>query len=85
MKKTKLVTRIHNLLEANPARKKLIRLTMLKNQSGFSPLTLNIATGFAGDYGIDSRIDILKGMLIPDLKLIELELSSIKKFKKKQK
>jgi hypothetical protein len=76
MKKTTLVTRIHNLLEADADRKKLIGSTMIKNQSGFSPLTLNIATGFAGDYGIDSRIDILSGM--PLMELIEFELSSIK-------
>ena len=78
MKKTMLVTRIHNLLEADADRKKLIGSAMIKNQSGFSPLTLNIATGFAGDYGIDSRIDILSGMSLMDLELIEFELSSIK-------
>lgn len=68
-------SKIHNQIEGDDKYKILDAIQ--RNQKDFDPLTVNIATGYAGTSGMEHRLDRLKTLSPTKLKLILAELTSI--------
>ena len=68
-------SKIHNQIEGDDKYKILDAIN--RNQKDFNPLTVNIATGYAGTSGMEHRLDRLKTLSPTKLKLILAELTSI--------